>query len=155
MPKIKAASQWRDIHLVMPVLHKTKFSPNTRTLLQRTNTPSIHMKNLPIVKIPTLRERDLLFFSLYGKYGMHLDSFDVNAAGEVYPNHKWWRKRGILKKSVLIEVHCYVAGWVDGRRAAENKAKVIAMWKPGPIPEVEISGEQKMGPGDGFCQQTG
>ena len=75
-------------------------------------------------------ERDLLWCSLYLKYGMHSEAFKVTPAGAIYPDPLWWRKRKLLKQSAVVEVRCFITGWMAGRKAEATAVQVHDMWQP-------------------------
>jgi hypothetical protein len=105
----------------------------------------------PIAVIADAQERELLYCSLYLKYGMHSDSFTVDDAGGIYPNPAWWRKRKIFRQSAVREVHCFSQGWKAGRKAEATASKVYEMWRPKHIP---VDGMGKLG-NFSKCQPTG
>jgi hypothetical protein len=77
--------------------------------------------NRSIVTIPTALERELLFASLYSKYGMWEASFIVTKTGRIRANPTWWRKHNLWNELVWVEIHCYCKGWKDGRRSGAKK----------------------------------
>lgn len=107
----------------------------------------------PEIIISDIRERRLLFASLYFTYGLWSESFTVSDEGQITPNSKWWRQRNILQKSRISTVLHFCAGWIAARKAEEIESEVLS-WadcRPkadgqsnftGTIPQAETASEQ-------------
>ena len=73
------------------------------------------------------QQLDSLWEALDRHYAMWDAWFDVRPDGAIFPKASRWRKSNIWKCGAIIEVYCFVKGWMAGRNATLNSDRVYEL----------------------------